>query len=281
MKKVISASRRTDLVAHFPDWLSSVLKEEKALVYGPRRASYLVDLNPQTVHTVVLWSKNFSKLIDNSCGLLDVLKKYDQLYFHFTITGLGGSPLEHGVPSSSVALDQIDDLIRIAGTPERISLRFDPVVYWKDNGTTQTNISFFEKLASELYRSGIKNVRFSMAQWYSKAKRRAAKRGFSYIDPSEAKKKEDASSLARVAEKWNLTLYSCSQRFLTEVSGIRPSACIDGKLLQTLHPFHALSSIEKDQSQRLECGCTESVDIGSYAQSCPHSCVYCYANPQI
>ncbi|MDH4198294.1 MAG: DUF1848 domain-containing protein, partial [Candidatus Aminicenantes bacterium] len=29
-----------------------------------------------------------------------------------------------------------------------------------------------------------------------------------------------------------------------------------------------------------DCLCTESVDIGSYAQSCPHSCVYCYANPR-
>lgn len=281
MKKVISASRRTDLVAHFPDWLSSALKEEKVLVYGPRKVSYLVDLSLQAVHTIVLWSKNFSNLIDNSCGLLDVLKKYDHLYFHFTITGLGGTPIEHGVPSPSLALGQIDDLIRIARSPDRISLRFDPVVYWKNNGTIQTNIDFFEKLAPELHRSGIKNVRFSMTQWYSKARRRAARRDFTYVDPPAAKKKEEASYLARIAEKWNLTLYSCSQKFLAEVSGIRASACIDGKLLQILHPFHALASTEKDQSQRPECGCTVSVDIGSYAQSCPHSCVYCYANPQI
>ncbi|TEU04292.1 MAG: DUF1848 family protein [Candidatus Aminicenantes bacterium] len=31
---------------------------------------------------------------------------------------------------------------------------------------------------------------------------------------------------------------------------------------------------EKDR-QRAECRCTESVDIGSYTQSCPRSCLYC------
>jgi len=65
MKKVISASRRTDLVAFFPDWLSSVLSEEKARIYGPSGHTYTVDLRPQSVHTIVLWSKDFSNLIRN------------------------------------------------------------------------------------------------------------------------------------------------------------------------------------------------------------------------
>jgi DNA repair photolyase len=63
------------------------------------------------------------------------------------------------------------------------------------------------------------------------------------------------------------------------VPGIRPSACINGRLLQELHPNGAPVSVRKDRTQRRECRCTESVDIGSYTQTCPHSCVYCYANP--
>lgn len=146
MKKVISASRRTDLVAFFPDWLSSVFKEEKAQVYGPSGHTYTVDLNPQTVHTVVLWSKNFSNLIENCYHLKDILKKYDQVYMHFTVTGLGGTFIEQGVPSFSEAFLQLDHLVKIAGKPERISVRFDPVVYWKRREKSNPTFFFLKSL---------------------------------------------------------------------------------------------------------------------------------------
>ena len=281
MRKVISASRRTDLVAFFPEWLSLALKDESARILGPSGRTYTVDLNPANVHTVVLWSKNFSNLIDNAFSLKGILQKYDQLYLHFTITGLGGTFIEKEVPPPSQALLQIESLIRMAGKPERISLRFDPVVYWKEKGRIKTNLLFFENLAPHLQSHRIKDVRFSFAQWYRKAKRRAAKYDFSYVDPSLQEKKEAAALLVQIARQYGLRLYSCSQNFLAEVPSVYPSACIDGHLLERLHPHKEPVSIKKDKSQRQKCCCTESVDIGSYAQFCPHSCLYCYANPRV
>jgi len=281
MKRVISASRRTDLVAFFPEWLSSVLRDEKARIYGPSGHTYMVDLNPKNVHTVVLWSKNFSNLLQNRSRLQESLQKYDQLYCHFTITGLGGTFLEQGVPPSSVAISQLEPLIDLAATPERISLRFDPIVFWKEGGELRTNLHFFEELAPKLCDLGIKDVRISFAQWYNKAKRRATKYRFKYVDPPLEEKKKKANILSQMAKEWNLRLYSCSQNFLAEIPGISPSSCINGNLLQSLHPEKEPTSVKKDKSQRAECRCTESVDIGSYTQFCPHSCLYCYANPKI
>ncbi len=280
MKKVISASRRTDLISFFPEWLSAAVKEEKARVYGPSGRMYSVDLKPESVHTIVLWSKNFANLIENQASLQDRLRKYEQLYFHFTITGLGASDIEKAVPKPQAALEQIGPLIELAGRPERISLRFDPVLFWKDGEKIQTNLHFFEELAPRAASLDIKNIRFSFAQWYEKSRRRAARRGFRYFDPPIEEKREVAAVLSATARVFGLSLFACSQDFLSDVPGIKPSSCIDGRLLQDIHPSSEPASRVKDQTQRRECLCTESVDIGSYAQACPHSCLYCYANPR-
>lgn len=281
MKTVISASRRTDLVSFFPDWLASAVKREKALVLGPSRRSQEVDLRPETVHTFVLWSKNFENFIANRYHLRDELSKYDQLYFHFTITGLGGTVIEKRVPPPDVAFAQLEMLAELAGQPELISLRFDPIVYWEEGGEVRSNLQFFEALAPRASHLGIKTVRLSFAQWYTKATRRALRRGFPYIDPPLEAKREAARKLVEAARTHGLDLFSCSQDWLAEVPGITPSSCIDGRLLQSLHPRGEPASLKKDKTQRQECRCTESVDIGSYTQSCPHSCIYCYANPRL
>lgn len=278
MKKVISASRRTDLVSFFPEWLSSAIKKEKALVYAPSGHVFTVDMHPRNVHTLVLWSKNFKNLIENRFGLRNALEKYDQLYFHFTITGLGGTFIEERVPEPSTVLSQLEDVIEIAKTPRRVSVRFDPLVFWEEEGVQKTNLHFFEELAPRLSALAIKDIRFSFTQWYRKASRRAAKRKFFYTDPSEEEKKERARYLARIARGWELNLFACCQNFLTTVPDIQASSCIDGYLLQSLHPSREPVSLKKDRSQRKECRCTESIDIGTYSKRCPHSCIYCYAN---
>ncbi len=54
MNKVISASRRTDLVASFDSWLAEALRCGQVKVLGPSGHTYTVDLAPEHVHTLVL-----------------------------------------------------------------------------------------------------------------------------------------------------------------------------------------------------------------------------------
>jgi len=280
MKKIISASRRTDLVAHFPQWLAQAVEGGKAEVQGPSGTITSVNLGPEAVHTIVLWSKDFSNLIQDRFHLQAALSRYDQLYFLFTITGLGGTFIESGVPPASSTLGQLPALVRLAGHPSRVSLRFDPVVFWREAGKERTNLDDFEKLAPAAAALGIRDIRFSLAQWYGKAVRRSKAARWDYRDPPLEEKKAAVRRLVEVASAWNLDLFSCSQDVLAEVPGVRPSSCIDGTLLRELHPRREAASLAKDRSQRRECRCTESVDIGSYSQACPHSCLYCYANPR-
>jgi len=301
MKRVISASRRTDLVASFPEWLARSLAEGRAAVFGPARKTVLVkgrafaaevdprvepgapaavDVRPESVHTVVLWSKDFSNLIRDEHGLLRAFERYDQIYLLFTITGLGGTFIERGVIEPEAAFAQLPDLVRVAGSPRRVSVRFDPVVHWREAGETRTNLGRFADVAARTASAGIEDVRISFAQWYGKAVRRAARYGFDYVDPDEGRKLAAAARLVETASKHGLRLYSCSQDFLTRVPGIKRSSCIDGALLGKLHPRQERASVARDKTQRKECGCTTSIDIGSYAQSCPHACLYCYANPK-
>ena len=280
MKQIISASRRTDLPAECPDWLAESLRCGQASFVGPRGGRRTVDLRPAAVHTLVLWSKDFSRLIADEAGLRTVLGRYDQLYFLVTVTGLGGTAIEPGAPPPDTVLARLPDLVAIAGRPQRVSLRFDPVVHWSENGRLRDNLDAFPAVADAARRSGIEDIRISFAQWYKKSILRAKARGFAFIDPPAEVKRAAAIGLSETAAARGLTLYSCSQDFLVGVAGIRPSSCIDGRLLAELHPAGERASTAKDRSQRAECRCTESVDIGSYARTCRHGCVYCYANPQ-
>jgi hypothetical protein len=280
LKTVISASRRTDLIASFPDWFAVALGGRRARVAGPSGRVHDVDLSPSNVHTVVLWSKDFSNLLRNAHGLKDLLETYDQVYCHFTITGLGGTAIEPGVPALRDALAQLPGLTAFAGTSLRVSLRFDPVIFWKDGGAVRSNLTFFPEVAAAAAGLGIRDVRTSFAQWYGKAKRRAAARDFPFVDPPDEEKRAHAATLAAIAAAHGLTLHACCQPFLAGLPGIAPSACVDAALLESLHPDREPASPRKDRSQRAGCLCTESKDIGSYTQACPHGCVYCYANPR-
>lgn len=240
-----------------------------------------VDLNPEEVHTLVLWSKNFWPLLENRHGLREFLSDYAQVYFHFTVTGLGGSFIERLAPTPAAALGQIPLLLEVARRPERISIRFDPVLFWREGRELKSNLDFFPVLAREISSLGIKTVRFSFAQWYKKAVARARKTGLEFYDPSCKEKREAVKKLVETAAKYGLELWSCSQAEIARLPGVKASACIDGDLLTRLHPTGEPASTLRDRTQRSDCLCSESIDIGSYTQSCPSACIYCYANPRL
>lgn len=72
-----------------------------------------------------------------------------------------------------------------------------------------------------------------------------------------------------------MTIASCAEQIDLTSCGIAHNSCIDKDLIENI--IGCKINAQKDKNQRKECGCMESVDIGTY-NTCKNGCKYCYAN---
>ena len=156
--------------------------------YSGKKSS--VDLRPENVHTIVLWSKNFRNFLKKS----RCFKKY-HLYFLFTIKDM--PDFEPGMPSLPERLDQVRELASRFG-PERIAWRYDPIVF-TDNGPVST-VETFEKIGKHIAEAGIKRTIFSFLDLYGKVKTRNERFALGIVDPPVDRKVEYAIRIAAAAK---------------------------------------------------------------------------------
>jgi hypothetical protein len=278
MKTVISASRRTDLPAFYYDWLQTVLKKGRVELVNPRflKQTYEVDLHPESVHSVVLWSKDFRNVLKKPM----YLENY-HLYFQYTINNY--SPVfEPRVPAYSETIRTLAELLK-KYRPEQFNIRFDPVIIsnlgekyptWEKPG--QARLQCFTNLCRDLRALGMQGCRVttSYIALYSHVKKRLAEAKIPFRHLDDHLLSPFFTRMAEIAHRYSFRLYCCSSPSLEEVHGLERGRCIDGQLLERL--FGELVSKAKDNGQRVACGCTKSKDIGRYDQVCGFSCLYCY-----
>jgi hypothetical protein len=256
-KRVISASRRQDMVGTDPDRLADILASSHP---------------PERTHTVVVWTKNPVRLLNHQ-SLRRQLGEYDQIFVHLTITGMGGTLLEPRVPAWDSACRSIPEVVALTGDPRRVRLRFDPIVHLRlPDGTPYTNLPFFGGIASQARHAGVTDVTVSWMALYRKVSRRLDSANIAPIRVDQVTWAREARYLTDIAKRLGIRLHGCC------VPGWERSACIDGRLLTHLHPRQERCSIARAKGQRALCGCTDSLDIGWYVP-CAHGCLYCYAEP--
>jgi len=255
--RVISASRRVELVACYPEALDRLLRHK---------------CPPAETHTVVLWLKDPRNMLRLG-PLMDTLAMYRQLYLHYTITGMGGYFLEPRVLPQAEALAILPKLAAFLGTGRRLRVRFDPIVHLLlPNGDRYSNLGHFDEIVRAAAAAGVPAVITSWMAPYRKVLDRLERRGLRAEPVSRQRWLEEEAYMRGVCDSYGIALEGCC------VAGWQRGRCIDGALLSELHPDGWLAPTASARGQRELCGCTESYDVGWYV-SCPHGCLYCYGRP--
>lgn len=230
---------------------------------NPKQVSK-IELTPKTVDCFVFWTKNVTPMLER----LDELKDYNY-YFQYTITSYG-KDVEKGILDKGQVIESFKKLSNIIGK-NKVILRCDPILL-SNKYTINYHCKAFDRLCSKLYKYTEKCV-ISFVDLYKKTERNTKE--LNLMPMSIENIKEISKRLSIIANKYGLSLETCSEGYDLTEFGIKKGKCIDDKLISEIIGYEVKA--KKDDTQREVCGCVKSVDIGQY-NTCRHHCLYCYAN---
>lgn len=270
--RILSISRRTDIPAFYTDWLMRRFRHGFAGWRNPFGGQcHRVSLRRDDVLALAFWTRNIRPLLPHLPAFRDA--GYPCL-FNYTITGLP-APFECHAPAMADAIDSLRALAALF-PPEQINWRYDPIVL-SDWTPRAFHLSRFAELAASLEGS-VSRCLVSFVSRYAKVERNCAafERGQAcrVQDPDLPARRALIRQLAEMASRHGMTLHACCQDELLG-EGVQKAHCIDGASIERLtgQPLPRAAR----RPSRPQCGCAHSIDIGAY-DTCPHGCVYCYAN---
>jgi len=263
---IISASRRTDIPAFYTEWFFNRINEGFALVRNPMNNSQIrnVSLKVDDVDCIVFWTKNPQAIIPR----LDTLNQY-HYYFQFTLNPYERD-IETSLPDKTELMDTFRRLSDKLGA-HRVIWRYDPILL-NEKYTVAYHVEHFGKMA-HTFKGYTEKATISFIDFYSKIERAMSNLNIEKIN-SETKHNL-AKQFAAIARENSLVIDTCAEDIELSPYGITHARCIDAALIEKMTGYPI--DVKKDKSQRPECGCAASVDIGAY-NTCRHGCLYCYAN---
>lgn len=241
-------------------------------------------------------------LTANDIDALYIITKHDGLpmrrilsiqkpkIIHFSITTLGNTKYEPGVMKWQDMIERVGKFIKQGLDPNMVTLRVDPIV----PGVTKINeVDALIKRASEL---GIKNVRFSVMDYYKTTSIFMKNLGYNYEDNGYIKVpntngefythakpeviKGISEKMLQIANKYGVKLSTCAEPGV--MPGITKQGCLSVQQINNILGTHIEDKGLANTKQRPLCSCYGGkVDILRYDQKCSSSCVYCYAHHNI
>lgn len=289
---ILSASRRTDIPGFYLDWFMERMSQGFFNVKNPfTKKIRQVDVSPETVHSIVFWSKNFDRLIRSGAGKKLIGQGFN-LYFNFTINS-ESDLLEPKIPPLEKRLEQLEILADTFG-PKTIAWRFDPICFYQSQkkGRQRSNLTHFPIIAQKASELNISKCVTSFFDDYLKIKKRVTalfkkeQTFINFMNPSFEKKITLIQNMEKNLSSLGIKLHLCCEKKVFEALGpkttVKQNACIDGAVLQQLSGKTCTSKRDYGQRSKQGCKCTKSIDIGSYDDHpCYHNCLFCYARPHI
>ena len=222
---LISASRRTDIPAFFPDWFSECLSRGTAAYRNPYSGHPAsVSLARDDVAAFVFWTRN-------PLPFLPVLGRLEEAgyrsVFHVTVTGYPRA-LEPAAPPLDEALAAFRGLAGTVG-PARVLWRFDPIL--PGEGPSET-VARFDKVSAALEGSSARCT-LSIAHPYRKSLR-AMRNAPELWRPSKGLRSA-VERIAAIGRARGFRMVSCCSSALQDW-GIPGAACVDVELLSSLYP---------------------------------------------
>jgi DNA repair photolyase len=310
---IVSASRATDIPAFYARWFLRRLEKGYLVWINPFNQQRRPVSFART-RVVVFWSKNPAPLLE--AKVLEALDNHEfsrpgtqgslfaaergrgiHYYFQFTLNDYEAERLEPGVPPLARRIETFKRLAEKIGK-EKVIWRFDPLLRVPGRLEPEQLLEKIERVGERIKGYTEKLViSFADIRAYRAVRQNLKREGIDATDMEEEKIHAIARGLGKLREKWGLQIASCAERYDLEQYGIARNHCVDGELIYRLFGKededgalreHLLGSSKrntlvpnwngrKDKGQRGACGCVVSKDIGQYC-TCPHACVYCYAN---
>jgi hypothetical protein len=271
---IISASRRTDIPAFFANWFMRRIREGFCMVPNPFNPSQIatIDLTPPAVDVIVFWTRFPQPLFP----FLDELDRLGyRYYFQYTILN-NPREIDPRLPDLNHTIQVFCQLSERLG-PERVIWRYDPILF-SSKTDTKFHLASYRQIAEKLYGFTKRSV-ISILDYYPKTFSRLnalAKQGITLTSNDQVSTHlvDLIPPLVKQALNCGMEVFSCAEPFDLKPYGVQPGKCVDADLIRKIFQINVIH--EKDPSQRRECGCVKSRDIGVY-NTCLFGCAYCYA----
>lgn len=266
---ILSVSRRTDVPSFYSEWFINRVKDGYVYVPNPfnRKQVSKITINPEVVDCLVFWTKDPGPMLDK----LDTIKDY-KYYFQFTLNAYEDD-VEINIRRKKDIIDTFRELSSNIGS-NKVIWRYDPILL-NEHYNKNYHYYWFERLCRELKGYTTKCI-ISFLDLYRKIEMNT--RDLNLIEITKEDMYEISERLVAIGKDYNISVEACSEAIDLSVVGVKKSKCIDEELIQEI--IGCKINYAKDDTQRIECGCIKSIDIGQY-NTCMHNCVYCYANLNI
>lgn len=277
---IISASRATDIPAFFAKEFIENLKKGYQYWKNPYNGKEsLISLSK--TRFVVFWTKNAAPMIP----YLDYLDKNGiNYYFNYTVNDYQAEGLEEKLPNLKKRIDTFKELSYKVG-PEKVIWRYDPLILLKGQNIEYL-VQKITNIADSLHTYTNKLVFSFVETNYRKVQINLKRRQVEIETINSAAKQNIAAQIAKYIKPYKLEIATCAEKEDFKHLKINKNKCIDDtlitkiansdqKLINFINDLKCKNKL-KDKSQRTECNCILSKDIGSY-NSCYYNCTYCYA----